>query len=274
MPIEFKLLASSNDMAQLEAAVERCKAKLATYPAVFDIDDDSRPGKWEYRVRVKGDAQTLGVSTADVAETLRSSYYGAEVMRLQRGRHEVKLMVRYPEEDRHSLADFQNIWVRTADGAERPLTEVAEVDVVRGYSEINRVNQKRSITVLADLDEQRGNAANIVADLQAHFMPELLAEFDGVQVRWEGQQEQAQESVVSLIVASIVALIVMFVLLTLEFKAYAQPLSDHGDHPLRSDRGHLRTRPDGVVDHADQLLRTGRADRYCGQRFDCLDRLH
>ena len=145
-------------------------------------------------------------------------------MRLQRGRHEVKLMVRYPEDARRSVANFDAIWIRTLDGLERPITEVAEVEVIRGYSEINRLDQKRSITIRADLDEQKGNAHEIVADLRANFMPQLLQEHDGVQVRWEGQQEQTQESLASLAKATVVALVLMFVLLTLEFRAYVQPL--------------------------------------------------
>ena len=87
-------------------------------------------------------------------------------MRLQRGRHEVKLMVRYPQEDRRSLADFEEIRVRTFDGAERPITELADVHVERGYSEINRIEQLRSITITADVDEVVGNAFNIVSDLR------------------------------------------------------------------------------------------------------------
>ena len=106
-PIEFKLLAPLDQVQDLEAAVEICKESLASYPGVFDVEDNSRPGKWEYRIRVKEEANSLGVSTADVANTIRAAYYGAEVMRLQRGRHEVKLMVRYPVEERRSLADFQ-----------------------------------------------------------------------------------------------------------------------------------------------------------------------
>ena len=223
-PIEFKLLAPGGEISELEAAVEKCKAKLATYQGVFDIEDDSSPGKWEYRIRVKESAQSLGVTTADVAETIRASYYGEEVMRLQRGRHEVKLMVRYPKDERRSLAGFEDLRIRTGDGHDRPLTEVAEIDVVRGYSEINRIDQKRSITVSADVDEATGNARNTVANLQKTFMPTLLTEFPAVQVRWEGQQEQTQESVRSLLLATGVALMVMFVLLTLEFKAYSQPL--------------------------------------------------
>ena len=223
-PIEFKLLASAAQVAELEAAVEECKQQLAKYPGVFDIEDDSRPGKWEYRIRVKEQAQSLGVSTADVANTIRAAYYGAEVMRLQRGRHEVKLMVRYPPHERQSMADFQQIYIRTLDGQERPLTEVAEVEVVRGYSVIDRLDQKRAITISADVDEAQGNARQIVKAFQNDFVPQLQSEYPALQIRWEGQQEQTQESMQSLLVASAVALLVMFVLLTLEFKAYVQPL--------------------------------------------------
>ena len=98
-------------MKELEAAVEEVKAKLATYKGVFDVSDDSRPGKWELQLREKEDAVALGVPLESIARTVRASYYGEEVMRLQRGRHEVKLMVRYPEEDRKSLARFDDIRV-------------------------------------------------------------------------------------------------------------------------------------------------------------------
>ena len=116
-------------------------------------------------------------------------------MRLQRGRHEVKLMVRYPRDERRSLANFDDIRVRTGDGAERPLTELAKVDIQRGYSSINRLDQLRSITITADVDESQGNAKKIVKSLRTDFMPKLLADYPGVSVRWEGQQEQTEEVV-------------------------------------------------------------------------------
>ena len=223
-PIEFKLLARSDNVQALEAAVEKCKARLAKYPGVFDVTDDSRPGKWEFQIRLKERAKALGVTLDEVTKTVRASYYGDEVMRLQRGRHEVKLMVRYPREDRRSLADFDQIRVRTAEGVELPLTELADVKVERGYSEINRVNQLRSITISADINEAEGNARDVVREMQKSYMPELLAEFPGVSVRWEGQQEQTVESMQSLMVGSLVALVAMFVLLTLQFTSYFQPL--------------------------------------------------
>jgi multidrug efflux pump subunit AcrB len=223
-PIEFKLLGPSTDMKELEAAVEEVKAKLATYKGVFDVSDDSRPGKWELQLREKENAVALGVPLESIARTVRASYYGEEVMRLQRGRHEVKLMVRYPEEDRKSLARFDDIRVDGGDGVQRPITELADVSVSRGYSEINRIDQKRSITISSDIDEKDGNAKEIVTNLQKTFMPDFLKKYPSLRVRWEGQQEQDTESVQSLGIGLGIALIAMYVLLTMEFTSYGQPM--------------------------------------------------
>lgn len=223
-PIEFKLLAAASDMRQLEQAVEETKRKLATYKGVFDVADDSTPGKWELQLKEKPRAVAMGVPLESIARTVRAAYYGEEVMRLQRGRHEVKLMVRYPEQDRKSLARFEDIRVDGGDGIQRPITELADVTVSRGYSEINRIDQKRSITISADINEKDGNAKEIVADMRAEFMPGLLEKFPGLRVRWEGQQEQDEESVRSLGIGLFVALIAMYVLLTMEFTSYGQPM--------------------------------------------------
>ncbi len=254
--VEFKLVAPAEKMDQLEAAVEACKAELARadkYPGVVDLVDDSRPGKWEYQLQIKETAKSMGISTMDLAETVRASFYGAEVMRLQRGRHEVKLMVRYPERDRKSLASLDEIRMRTDDGDERPITEFAEFNVERGYSEINRVDQLRSITITADIVEGEGNARETVKELQLAMMgqpepkaleklaarlvvlvggsqpefdrqPGFLAQYPDVRVRWEGQAEQSNESMASLGMGFIVAMFSMFALLTLVFRSYLQPL--------------------------------------------------
>lgn len=222
-PLEFKVLAPSEDQAALEAVVETCKAELATYAGVFDIRDDSSPGKIEFRIRIKDNATSLGITDEELSETIRAAYYGAEVMRLQRGRNEVKLMVRYPKDQRRSLADFQEIRVRGADGIERPITELAEITVTRGYSEINRLDQYRSITVTANLDETQANSAQIVARLQSRFLPKIQEQHPTVRFRWEGQAQQTAESMASLGVGFGVALLVMYVLLVLEFRSYFQP---------------------------------------------------
>ena len=256
-PIEFKLLAPAKDMKQLEDAVEEAKAELAKYKGVFDIADDSRPGKTELQLTEKADGVALGIPLDNIARTVRASYYGEEVMRLQRGRHEVKLMVRYPEEDRNSLVSFDDIRVDGGDGIQRPIRELAEVEFSRGYSEINRIDQRRSITVSADLDEKEANAKQIIEQLQGNlsrgerirnmlapifgwdvveqkqaFIPELLKKYPSLQIRWEGQQEQDTESVGSLMTGLAVAMIATFVLLTMEFNSYGQPLVVMGVIPF------------------------------------------
>lgn len=248
--IEFKLLAPAEDMERLQLAVEEAKAELSTFNGVFDVSDDSRPGKWELQLNEKPGAQSMGIPLDQIARTVRSSYYGEEVMRLQRGRHEVKLMVRYPEEDRNSLANFSDIRVDGGDGIQRPITELANVTVSRGYSEINRLNQKRSITVSADVNEDVANGKMIIAKMSGAkpsefqklkdrfntwrgyppppvaqpFVEKLLAKYPEVKIRWEGQQEQDTESIGSLFLGLAVALLAMFMLLTMEFNSYGQPL--------------------------------------------------
>ena len=225
-PIEFKLLARKEQMETLELAAQACKDRLAEFPGVFDIADDSQPGKWEFQLRIKDKARALGIPLASLAQTVRASYYGEEVMRLQRGRHEVKLMVRYPEKDRRSLADFEEIRIRTPAGAELPLTELAHVDVKRGYSEINRMNQLRSITITADVNEAVQNTSRVVDELKKPdgFLETLRQEYPSVSVRWEGQQEQTTESLNSLKIGFLGAMFGMFVLLTFQFRSYLQPL--------------------------------------------------
>jgi len=225
--IEFKLLAASDEdsVRQLEAAVERTKAWLADYPGVIDIDDDSRPGKWEYQIAIEPRAETLGVALAEVAATVRSSFYGEEVMRLQRGRHEVKLMVAYPREERRSFAVLDDVRVRGGDGIDRPLGEVARVTAARGYSEINRLGQKRSITITADIDATAAiTPGQIVADLERRLIPRFETDYPAVRVRFEGEQEQTNESLRSLGLGFMVSVFAMFVLLTVEFRSYLQPL--------------------------------------------------
>lgn len=221
-PIEFKL--QGDDPEVLATAVDEVKAKLANYTGVYDVGDGDEVGKWEFNLKILPRAQAMGITLDDLASTVRASYYGEEAMRIQRGRHEIKLMVRYPEADRRTLADFQELRVRAPDGSEIPLTELAEQNLKRQSSEIVRINQQRSITVEANLNEDVANAAEVVADLRTSFMPTLFKKYPGVSVRWEGQQEQTEESMTSLMNGFVVALFGIFMLLTLLFRSYAQPL--------------------------------------------------
>jgi len=227
--IELKVLAGDNSIEFLDPFVEECKQYLATKKGVFDIEDDSRMGKWELTLRLNEQGQALNLDEANLAETIRAIYFGEEIMRAQRGRHEVKLMMRYPRENRTNMESFENIRVRDNEGREYPILEVADITFSRKLAEINRLNQKRSITVTADVDTQEANASEIIAEMQSDFIPPLLAKYKNdfganLSVDWEGEQAQTVESMVSMFTGFGIALLAMYVLLTLEFRSYMQPL--------------------------------------------------
>ena len=222
--LEFKILAPRSDVVALEAAIEAAKEALGKFAGVYDIRDDSSPGKVEFQFSIKERAKSLGITVSDLSETVRNAYYGAEVMRLQRGRHEVKLMVRYPMEQRRSLSDFHDLRVRGSDNIERPITELADIAITRGYSEINRLDQMRSITVSAEIDTTQGNAALVAGSLKQTLVPELLEKYPSLRCRWEGQQQETAESFFSLLIGFIIAMLSMYLLLVFEFNSYLQPL--------------------------------------------------
>ena len=221
-PVELSLLGS--DIDELETVASKIKTQLATYKGVYDIQDSRGPGKWELPFTLKPEAEALGIQLEHVARTVRAAFYGEEVMRLQRGRHEIKLMVRYPESERRSLHQLNDIPVLTKDGDEVPLPVLADITARRGYSTIKRIDQRRAVTITANVDETQGNALNIVNDLQDGFLSELLQQHPSVHGRWEGQQEQTRRSFTSLMIGFALAIFGMYALLTLEFKSYFQPI--------------------------------------------------
>ena len=138
-------------------------------------------------------------------------------------------MVRYPREERKNAESFEQIRIRDNQGVERPLIEVANINEKVAFSEINRLDQRRSVTVSANCDRTKGNSSEIIAEMRANFLPDILEKYNekyqgNYTVNWEGEQAQNQESLRSMGIGFGVALICMFVLLTLQFRSYMQPL--------------------------------------------------
>jgi HAE1 family hydrophobic/amphiphilic exporter-1 len=220
--IEFRLLARPRNFDRLKEAVAEAKAKLKEYEGAVDVGDDSQLGKLEVQLKTRPEARYKDVSEIQLAENVRA-FYGLEAMRIQRERFEIKIMVRLPKEDRESREDLYAIRIPVGEGKTRFLRDVADVSEERTLAEINRVDQLRSITISADVDEKRGNAGKIVADLKAGFLPDLLQRYPELSIRWEGQQQQTAESFQSLGVGMGIAFVVMFILLVVEFRSYFQP---------------------------------------------------
>jgi multidrug efflux pump subunit AcrB len=212
-----------NDFSTLEQSTQRLKDALAQYPGVLDIKDSYPEGKKEMKVKLKPAARTLGITEDNLGRQIRGAFYGAEALRLQRGRNEVKVMVRYPEEKRQNLWDFENMRIRTPDGGEIPLQQAVNIYEGRGYSVINRADRKRVINVTASVDNTKANADEIINDLKQTILAELTADYPGLTYDMEGQEKERRDSMVSMGKGFILALFAMYALLAIPFRSYTQP---------------------------------------------------
>ncbi len=213
-----------DDIEVLVPAVDRLKKTLAEYPGVDDIADNYPVGKREVKLKLTPEARTLGITEQDLARQIRGAFYGAEALRLQRGRNEVKVMVRYPESDRKSMWDFESMRIRTPQGGELPLHRAAIVEEGRGFSEINRTDRKRVINVTATVDSRRANAEEILADIKINILSQLLADYPGLSYSLEGEEKERRDSMGSMLSGFILALFGIFALLAIPFRSYSQPL--------------------------------------------------
>jgi len=220
-PINVEL--SHQDFDTLLAASEKLKSVLRDYTGVGDIQDDFEPGKVELKLKLKETGRTLDLTLSDLARQVRQGFYGDEVQRIQRGRDDIRVMVRYPEAERRSLADVENMRIRLPNGTEIPFDTVAEVQYGRGYSAIKRIDRKRVVSVSADVDQTLANANVINRELLSSGLPELVREFSGLQYRFGGEQREMTESLGSLKTNFIIAMLAVYGLLAVQFRSYSQP---------------------------------------------------
>ncbi len=220
-PIEIEL--SHQDFDTLLKASEEFKLTLRDYTGVSDIADDFEVGKAELKLRLKQAGRTLRLTLADLARQVRQGFYGEEVQRIQRGRHDIRVMVRYPREQRRSLADVENMRIRLPDGTEIPFNTVAEVEYGRGYSTIQRVDRRRVVSVSADVDENKASAGQINAELASTVLPRLVQQFPGLKWRFAGEQRERNESLGTLKTNFAIALLAIYALLAIQFRSYSQP---------------------------------------------------
>ena len=215
---------SANNFDDLQEAVEILKDSLGTFSGVFDIRDDFEDGKQEFRLKLKESAASFGISLADLARQVRQGFYGDEALRIQRGRDEVKVFVRYPVSERKSLSNISNMRIRTPAGAEVPFYNVAEVEYGRANSKIKRANSKRTIAIIAEVDASKANANAIVSKIEGELIPEIQKTYPSLSYSYEGQQRNQQQAVGSLQTGFMIAMFAIYALLAIPFRSYTQPI--------------------------------------------------
>ena len=220
-PIDVQL--SGPDFEQLDQLAEAIKQQLETYPGVVDIADSFESGKDEIKLSLKPAATNLGLTTEDLARQVRQAFFGLEAQRIQRGRDDVRVMVRYPEDSRRSIGDLENMRIRTPDGQQVPFSEVANAEMGKSLPSIRRVDRNRTLNVTADIDEGRGDVEAVKAHLTQVYLPELLAFHPEVSFSLEGEAREQRESFESLKYGILLVLFSIYAMLAIVFRSYLQP---------------------------------------------------
>lgn len=247
-----------DNLKQLEEATKEVKSALSNFTGVIDISDSNLEGKRELKLEILPRAEALGLRLDDVARQVRQGFYGDEIQRLQRGKNEVKVFVRYPRDERKSIADLEQMKIRTPGGAEVPFSEVARAEFGRTYASIQRTDQQRAIRITADIDDTTGaNANQVVAALTAGgtakshgqqwrsnmvewfrekrglpprpeetpgTLVEISRKYPGVSYSFEGEQKDQAQSVKEIGQKFIIALLGMYILMAIPLNSYVQPL--------------------------------------------------
>ncbi|MEM6455987.1 MAG: efflux RND transporter permease subunit [Acidobacteriota bacterium] len=211
------------NLDHLSAAADRLKTKLQDYPGVFDIADSFRAGKRELSIQTTREGEAMGFALRDLARQVRQGFYGEEAQRIQRGRDDVRVMVRYPSDARASLESLEGMRVRAPDGTEVPFSVVGTVDAGRGFASIARTDRNRTVNVTADVDLDAATPNEIIADLTDNVLPTLLADYPGMRFSLEGEQQEQRESIASLQRGFALALVIIYALLAIPFRSYLQP---------------------------------------------------
>lgn len=211
------------DIDELRQVAERFKERLAGFTGVKDIADTYRAGKQEIKLQIKPEAESLGLTLSDLGRQVRQAFYGEEAQRIQRGRDEVKVMVRYPESARRSLGDLEELRIRATGGVEVPFSQVAVARPGQGFATITRVNRQRAISVTADVDASQANANEINRELRDRVLPELLAEHPAVRFTFEGERREQRETLGGVMRGLVVALLLIYALLAIPLASYLQP---------------------------------------------------
>jgi len=211
------------DLNVLEKASEQLAHALQAYPRVKDVDDGFSPGKQQFDFSLTAEGKSLGLDELNVGRQVRDAFYGAEVLRQQRGRNEVKIMVRLPKSERSTVMDMNDFLLWTADNTEIPVKEVVTIKKGRAYTEINRRNGRRNVQVVADVTP-RNKASEIINDLEVTELAKMLKQYPGLQYSFQGRQADMSESLGSLKLSFVLAVLVIYAMLAIPFQSYILPL--------------------------------------------------
>jgi multidrug efflux pump subunit AcrB len=228
--ISFELI--HDDFEVLKIAAAELEAKLATYEGVYDIQNGASATSDEFHLEILPEAEALGITRFDLGSQVRHAFYGAEAQRIQRGADEVKVMVRYPKEDRHTTGSFDGMFIRTPTGDAVPFDSVARMVVKPGLNKTNHINFQRAVEVEAEANKQLIEPSRVTNEIIDNFMPGLQERFPDLRYRRSGMSDEEAKTGRSMLLGFTLALFGIYALLAIPTKSYLQPLIIMGAIPF------------------------------------------
>jgi len=220
--ISFELYGKKFD--ELRAAAAELRVVLQGYNGVMDVSDSFRGGKQEVQLTLLPQARNLGLTLNDLGQQVRHAFYGYEAQRIQRGKDDIRVMVRYPEDERHSLGDLESMRIRTPEGIEVPFGSVAEASLARGHTTIRRVDGRRVVTVTADVNRTITTPETIIDTVMQDDLEAILKRHPGVNFTLTGEAEERTKSMGSLLTSAALAMLIIYALLAIPLQSYLQPV--------------------------------------------------
>jgi multidrug efflux pump subunit AcrB len=220
-PINFQF--SGNSLETLNAVGEELKTHLATYPGVFEIADSLSDGKEELQIELSPQGYLMGLTRAEIVNQVGQAFKGLQAQRIQRGRDDIRVLVRFPIEERRTIASLNEMLITAPNGRLIPLANVADIKPGRGPSQIRRIDGFRVLNVMADVDKENTNMVVLMAELRS-YVDALLIKYPSITYSVEGEQARQAETFGSLSLGIVVVLFAIYCMLALPLKSYVQPV--------------------------------------------------
>ncbi|MEE4294931.1 MAG: efflux RND transporter permease subunit, partial [Xanthomonadales bacterium] len=212
------------NIEQVGRAANELEERIRGYEGVFDVRNSYERGTPEIKLNIKPEAESLGVTLAGLARQVRAGFYGEEVQRVQRGQDEVKVMVRFPEDERDSVGYLDNMRISTPGGGRVPFHAVADVELSESPTTIRRYDRERAVRISAEVDKDNYEPGKITDDILQKELPEVLAAYPGVRHRLSGASQSQQEVQRDLVKGAMFALFLIYALMAIPLRSYTQPL--------------------------------------------------
>jgi len=221
---DFVLNLLSDDPGKLEDAADQIMRVLISIQGIRDIENSLYAGQLQLIFELTPEGRALAMTTENLARQIQQSFYGAEVQRVQRGKDEVRVWVRYPAHERRDITDLQNARVRTPGGDIVPLSTVAFLQQEYTITDINRINGYRAATLSANVEETLMESEDVIEFLESSILPEIRAKYPQMQILSEGEDVEKEEAMQSMKIIFMFSLMSIYILIAVPLKSYWQPL--------------------------------------------------